>query len=157
MGDNPIRRVDTASDNMGDNPISRADTASATKGANPIRRTDIASDTSGIGSEYNSDEDEDIDQLRLLVEITTGRRIFPVTQERAKTFHAPEKEKSKKTKRKKRMIQISELNKSQKHEMNKHEADQNVEKRAARVSAKFREVEIRSADAAGRTAKHKKM
>jgi hypothetical protein len=117
---------------------------------------EMLSVTSGFGSNCTSEvdeDDDDVNQLKLLVEITTGRRIYPITQERAKTFHAPERDKECHTsKRRKRRIKVSDIKKYKKKE---NKADQNNEKKTARISAKFKEVEIKSADAAVRKAKLK--
>lgn len=118
--------------------------------------SDTLSETSGFGSECtseNEDEDDDINQLRLLVEITTGRRIYPVTQERSKTFHAPERDKAETSKRKKKHFVVPEVKKSKKKE--KKGIEHTVDEKTARISAKFKEIEIKSANAAKRKTKHK--
>lgn len=108
--------------------------------------TDSDSVTSGFGSECYSDIDDDINQLRLLVEITTGRRIYPVTCEKANTFHAPEREK-------KKQFKVPEIKKSKKKE--KKHIETTVDKQTARISAKFKEVEIKPDNAAEIKSKHK--
>ena len=120
--------------------------------------TEMLSETSGFGSNCTSDidddEDDDINQLRLLVEITTGRRIYPIAQERAKTFHVAERDKlERSSKIKKKRIKVSDIKKYKKKEKGNNE--QKNEKKTARISAKFKEVEIKSGKAAERKAKLK--
>lgn len=116
--------------------------------------TDSESVTSGFGSECCSDIDDDINQLRLLVEITTGRRIYPVTCEKANTFHAPERHNTDHTiKRKKKQFKVPEIKKSKKKE--KKHIEITADKKTARISAKFKEVEIKQDNTAGIKTKNK--
>lgn len=124
-----------------------------------VNEFESLSATSGIGSELvsetdesGSDDDYDLHQLKLLVEVTTGKRIHSVGPKRAKTFHCLDSVKSERSKRKKKHAKSSEFKKLKGKDSN--DTKPKGDKKAARVSAKFKEVTIKSADAAGRKTSH---
>ena len=102
--------------------------------------TESLSETSGFGSDYDiSDDEDDVSQLKILVELTTGRRIYPVTEKIEESINLPARYSKDKTKRRKR--KAAKILKRTKHK--EPEKDPAVEKRRSKISAKFKEVEIK--------------
>ena len=101
---------------------------------------DGVSDTSADDTDYLS-SDEDVNQLRILIEITTGKRIFPSVpkarispikpKEIISTNHNVRKRK------KRRKPKLADVKSSA------AEASKLIDKRVAKVSEKFKEVKIR--------------
>lgn len=108
------------------------------------------SETSGIGSECHSEEeadDDDINQLRILVELTTGKRIYPVSDHLPESGVNSNNDKLKRRKRK--------LKKVMKLKRTKTSVEPSVDKRTAKISEKFKEIEIQSSKSSSRKMNNK--